>query len=178
MAPAAVVWRAWWHRGQTSDCRPGLALGLDLHAGSGYTCVQTKDNANIDPGDSANCPGVVARKGERLPMRDKPTSCTPTGGQPLKDKAREQDVIDALLGDERSRPRLDQPAVEAAIMGLLLSDEHHGPWTRPEVEREMGGSVITAIDSLAALCGSGLIHLQGELVIASRAARRMDELEM
>ena len=89
-----------------------------------------------------------------------------------------QDALDALLDDERSRSRLDQPAVEAAIMGLLLSDEHHGPWTRPEVEREMGGSVITTVDSLAALCGSGLIHLQGELVVASRAARRMDELEM
>ncbi len=109
-------------------------------------------------------------------MRDQPTSCTPTGDQPGSIGSAEQEVIDALLDDERSRSKLGQPEVEAAIMALLLSDEHQGPWTRAEVEREISGDAITACDALVALCASGLIHMEEQLVIASRAARRMDEL--
>lgn len=72
-----------------------------------------------------------------------------------------------LLERERSRSKLDQPAVEAAIMGLLLSDEHRGPWTRPEIELEMGGGLLTVCDALLTLNRSGLVHLEGALVIAA-----------
>lgn len=71
-----------------------------------------------------------------------------------------------------------QPQAEQAIMMLLLSDEHQGPWTRSEIELELSATPLDVSDALADLHGSGLLHLQGELVIASRAARRMDELEI
>ena len=72
----------------------------------------------------------------------------------------------------------DQPVTEAAIMVLLLSGGHRGPWTRSELEMEVGATALDAQDALAALQGSGLLHLQDELVMASRAAQRMDELEL
>ena len=81
----------------------------------------------------------------------------------------EQDPTDA---------EIDQPVTEAAIMGLLLSGGHHGPWTRAELELEVSATPLDVGDALAALQGSGLLHVQGELVMASRAAQRMDELEL
>jgi hypothetical protein len=72
----------------------------------------------------------------------------------------------------------DQSATEAAIMALLLSSDHHGLWMRSELVLEVSASPLGVEDALAALHGSGLLHLQGELVIASRAAQRMDTLEM
>ncbi len=69
---------------------------------------------------------------------------------------------------------------EHAVMTLLLASEH-GPWSRAELEREVSGvdgnpmDVTDAVDSLYA---SGLVHLSGELVTVTRAARRMDELRL
>ena len=71
-----------------------------------------------------------------------------------------------------------QERAEQTIMMLLLSGEHHGPWARSEIELELSATPLGVSDALAALHGSGLVHLQGELVIASRAAWRMDELEV
>jgi Mn-dependent DtxR family transcriptional regulator len=71
-----------------------------------------------------------------------------------------------------------QERAEQTIMMLLLSGEHQGPWTRSEIALELSATPLDVSDALAALHGSGLVHLQGELVIASRAARRMDELEV
>lgn len=68
-------------------------------------------------------------------------------------------------------------ATQSAIMLLLLSTEHDGPWTRTELELELSASPLDVQDAIAGLYGAGLVHLQGELVIASRAAQRMDELE-
>jgi hypothetical protein len=51
------------------------------------------------------------------------------------------------------------------------------PRTRAELELEVNATPLDVQDALAALHGSGLVHLHGELVIASRAARRMDELK-
>jgi len=80
--------------------------------------------------------------------------------------------------DDAGQPHIDHPVVEAALMGLLLSGGHEGPWTRAELELEVSATPLDVGDALAALHGSGLVHVQGELVIASRAARRMDELEL
>jgi hypothetical protein len=77
-----------------------------------------------------------------------------------------------------TEPHLEQPVVEAAILTLLLSGDHEGPWTRAELELELSASSLNVGDALAALHGSGLLHLHGELVIASRAAQRMDQLEL
>ena len=42
----------------------------------------------------------------------------------------------------------------------------------------MSAPPLDVQDALAGLHGSGLVHLQGELVIPTRAARRMDELDL
>ncbi len=73
---------------------------------------------------------------------------------------------------EATSPQL---VVEQAIMALLLSGEHAGIWMCAEVEREIDGSLAVQ-DALVALHAGGLVNLHGELVIPSRAARRMDEL--
>ena len=57
------------------------------------------------------------------------------------------------------------------------SGGHEGPWTRAELELEVSATPLDVQDALAALHGSGLVHLQGELVIASQPALRMDELK-
>jgi hypothetical protein len=66
---------------------------------------------------------------------------------------------------------------ERVVLMLLLQSEQL--WTRSELEREVAGTtgkpgnVAIAIDSLNA---AGLVHLSGELVIPTRPARRMEEL--
>jgi hypothetical protein len=67
---------------------------------------------------------------------------------------------------------------EAAVMMILLSDEH-SPWSRAELEREVAGvsgNPIDVTDAVDRLYASKLVHLSGELVTPTRAARRMDEL--
>jgi hypothetical protein len=88
---------------------------------------------------------------------------------------------------ERSESQL--PEVESDIVELvgqyervalmvLLEDAH--PWTRSELEREIAGTrggpgnVTSAIENL--YC-AGLAHISGELVIPSRAARKLDEMK-
>jgi hypothetical protein len=89
------------------------------------------------------------------------------------------DRTGSSLTDEQTQdPTTVQRMAEQAIMMLLLSGGHAGIWTRSEIELEVSASPLDISDALAELHGSGLLHLQGELVIASRAARRMDELEM
>jgi hypothetical protein len=75
-------------------------------------------------------------------------------------------------------PTTAQRMAEQAIMMLLLSGAHAGIWTRSEIELEAGASPLDVQDALAALYASGLIHLHGELVTPTRAAQRMDELEL
>jgi hypothetical protein len=67
---------------------------------------------------------------------------------------------------------------EAVLMMLLLESEY-SPWSRAELEREIAGvrgDPIEVTDAIANLHGSGLVHVSGELVTPTRAARRMDEL--
>lgn len=72
----------------------------------------------------------------------------------------------------------DHPVTEGAIMGLLLSGGHAGIWTRAEIELEVSASPLKVQDALAALQASGLVHLPAELVTPTRAAQRMDDLEL
>ena len=67
---------------------------------------------------------------------------------------------------------------EEAIMMLLLSGGHAGIWTRSEIELEVSASPLDVHDALVALQASGLVHLHGELVAPTRAAQRMDDLEL
>ena len=73
----------------------------------------------------------------------------------------------------------DQGRAEAAIIVLLLSTDHHGIWSREELVRELSASRLEATDALAGLAASGLIHeLGADFVAATRAAQRMDDLEL
>lgn len=115
-------------------------------------------------------------------MCDKPTCSTPAGEERQDDvsdvgkAAVERGVISALLKDERITQAFEPSRAEEGVMALLLDDEHPGPWTRPEVERELGHDTFHMADALVSLCRAGLIHMEGQLVFASRAARRMDAL--
>jgi hypothetical protein len=65
-----------------------------------------------------------------------------------------------------------------AVMVVLLSGHHH-PRSRAELEREIAsvnGDRIAVADAINDLYGAGLLHLTGELVTPTRAARMMDEL--
>jgi hypothetical protein len=79
--------------------------------------------------------------------------------------------------DDLDTPARDDGAA-AAIIGLLLAGDYHGPWTRDELERELSSSPIAVADGLAALRAAGLIHIHDELVFSTRAARRMDKLDL
>jgi hypothetical protein len=82
------------------------------------------------------------------------------------------------LRDESHRPlRLDRPDLEGAVIGLLTREL--GPWSRAELEREVGGmhgNPTQVVDAIGCLYAYGLVHVQGELVSPTCAARRMDEL--
>ena len=89
------------------------------------------------------------------------------------------DRTGSSLTDEQTQdPTTVQRMAEQAIMMLLLSGGHAGIWTRAEIELEVGSSPLDVQDALAALHGSGLVHLEGEFVSPTRAAQRMDELEL
>lgn len=65
-------------------------------------------------------------------------------------------------------------------MMVLLSDEH-SPWTRTELALEIAGvrgDPIAVADAINDLYCAGLVHLSGELVVATRAARYSDELHL
>jgi hypothetical protein len=66
------------------------------------------------------------------------------------------------------------------VLMVLLADDHK-PWSRAELQRELSGSTgdpIDPTDAINALYASGLIHVSGDLVSPSRAARLMDELRL
>jgi hypothetical protein len=62
---------------------------------------------------------------------------------------------------------------------LVLLASGHSPWTLAELTREVSGARREQLDiapALDELYGAGLIHVHGELIYLSRAARLMDEL--
>jgi hypothetical protein len=63
--------------------------------------------------------------------------------------------------------------IDRAILGLLMQDASHRPWTVAEVEREIGEETE---DGVARLFGSGLIHKLDDFVWASRAAVMADDI--
>jgi hypothetical protein len=80
------------------------------------------------------------------------------------------------MHDESSRRRADEaPAVEGAILGLLLVEDEQRPWSVSELELEIGSHVDT-VDAIAALHRAGLIHRCGDLVFPTRAAVNSERL--
>ena len=79
---------------------------------------------------------------------------------------------------ESRHPLATLPASQQRKKPLLLSGGHAGIWTRSEIELESSASPLDVQDALDALQASGLINLHDELVTPTRAAQRMDELEL
>lgn len=74
--------------------------------------------------------------------------------------------------EETTGERLDQR--QKTVLMLLFSDP--SPWTVQELGRELGEERL-AVDAVAELAGSGLVHrLDADFVVPSRAARRADVL--
>jgi hypothetical protein len=74
---------------------------------------------------------------------------------------------------------IDAPSeLEAVVMMVLLAGDHV-LWSRAELEREIAGvrgNPVDVTDAVDALYATGLVHLHGELVTPTRAARRMTQL--
>lgn len=79
-------------------------------------------------------------------------------------------------GTTRSQhPGVSQREIERTILALLLSEPH--AWNITEITREMGGQTIASQDAIDGLLRAGLLNREGDLVLASRAARAFEELE-
>jgi hypothetical protein len=81
----------------------------------------------------------------------------------------------------RARRVCDKAAwmVERAIVLQVLREDHEERWCRTELGRELADFDRVALDeALVRLAADGVLHCSGEVVCVSRAARRLDELEM
>ena len=74
-------------------------------------------------------------------------------------------------------PAEETKQTEATILGLLLGQANQRPWAIEELIREIGRPDDTA-DAVASLHGSGLIHRCGDFVFATRAALRLDQIDL
>jgi len=81
---------------------------------------------------------------------------------------------------ERSGSELKGDEVaERAIVLQVLREDHDVRWSRAEIEREICDiEPLDLGDALERLRLEGVVHLWGELVLASRCARHLDELGM
>ena len=64
---------------------------------------------------------------------------------------------------------------ERDLLWLLLEPCSHGPWHTAEIALQVGDPELTML-ALAGLHASGLVHLHGAFVHATRAALRCHEL--
>jgi hypothetical protein len=68
---------------------------------------------------------------------------------------------------------------QRAVMLQVLRDDRDERWSRAELEREIYDiEPLEISDALERLSREGVVHLFGELVLASRAARHLDALGM
>jgi hypothetical protein len=74
------------------------------------------------------------------------------------------------------RVNADVDAIERAVWSALL-DAHPGPLSRAELHR-MIGDAVRVDDAVAALIRDGLANESGELLFASRAGVRADQLRL
>jgi hypothetical protein len=69
--------------------------------------------------------------------------------------------------------------VERAIVLQILRDDHDERWLRAELAQEISDHPPDIVGrALARLERAGVLRLDGDYAEASRAARRLDELEM
>lgn len=86
-----------------------------------------------------------------------------------------------MYTESRRSRAADDPRLERAIVLQLLRDDREQKWSRAELGTEMDAdrSEIgqqAMEEALRRLEGDGVLCLSGEMVWASRAARRVDEL--
>lgn len=74
-------------------------------------------------------------------------------------------------------PADEDEMTDGAIFGLLSGCDDQRPWSVDEIARELGDH-NRAVDGLARLYGSGLIHRMGEFVWATRAALAADAISL
>lgn len=80
--------------------------------------------------------------------------------------------------DERQRSR-DLWMVERAIVLQILRDDHEERWEQVELAQEIPDFEPAVLEeALARLGRDGVLHREESSVWASRAARRLDELEL
>ncbi len=72
-------------------------------------------------------------------------------------------------------PSCSLEATEQQLLWLLLRPARCGPWHTHELAREIGDPDQTSV-ALAGLHASGLAHINGEFVHATRAAVRFHAL--
>lgn len=83
-----------------------------------------------------------------------------------------QDQPNQVLGEA-------DPRVERAIILQLLRDDHEHRWSRAELEVEISTIEVRDLsDALARLDQDGIVRISDESAWASRAVRRLDELEL
>jgi hypothetical protein len=75
-------------------------------------------------------------------------------------------------------PAVDGSRLERAIVLQLLRDDCDPKWSREALRAELGSDVDSLDEALRVLCGEGVLCLAEEQVWVSRAARRLDELEL
>ncbi len=69
--------------------------------------------------------------------------------------------------------------VERAVVLQVLRDDRGGRWARAELAREISDFEPAVLDeALSRLERDGVLHREESAVWASRAARRLDELEL
>ena len=85
---------------------------------------------------------------------------------------------EAAEESKRAPRQSSKASADAAIMGLLLGRDHHGLWSKDELVRELSAPRLDAMDAIANLKATGLVHELGDFVMASRAAWHFDQLEL
>ncbi len=82
---------------------------------------------------------------------------------------------------QQKRSEIEPIAIAEEAVMLVLLEDYRDPWTHAELQRMIGSRMCSehdVADAIGHLRASGLINVTGELVTPSRAARRMDELEI
>ncbi len=80
---------------------------------------------------------------------------------------------------EGREPSGDVWMVERAIVLQILRDDHEERWTRAELAQEIPDFEPAVLDeALVCMERDGVLHREGDSVWATRAARRLDELEL
>ncbi len=83
------------------------------------------------------------------------------------------------MKDQTQQIRSGEHKVERAIVLQILRNDHDENWSRAELEIALGDTEqLTISDALARLEEEGVIELSGEIVLATRATRHLDALEL